>query len=76
MHIRRLRHRAVRGSTQPGEVPIPPALDPMTLYYIWYFSMCALGQTVSYDFLPFLLLDVIVKNSTTRDVLNAVIFPR
>jgi len=52
------------------------ATDPMTLYYIWYFAMAALGQFVSYDFLPFLLLDVIVKNSTTRDVLNAVIYPR
>ncbi|KAJ1388392.1 hypothetical protein B484DRAFT_307600, partial [Ochromonadaceae sp. CCMP2298] len=50
--------------------------EPMTLYYIWYFAMAFLGQVYSYDFLPFLLLDVIVKNSTTRDVLNAVIFPR
>ncbi len=48
----------------------------MTLYYIWYLSFSILGQVVSYDFLPFLLLDIVVKNSTTRDVLNAVVFPR
>jgi hypothetical protein len=52
------------------------ALDPMTLYYVWYFSFTILGQFFSYDFLPFLLLDIIVKNATTRDVLNAVIVPR
>jgi hypothetical protein len=52
------------------------AAEPMTLYYIWYLVFSILGQVVAYDFLPFLLLDIIVKNSTTRDVLNAVIFPR
>ncbi len=51
------------------------ATDGMILYYIWYlvFSICA--QVISYNFLPFLLLDIIVKDSTTRDVLNAVIVP-
>jgi hypothetical protein len=52
------------------------AMEPMTLYYIWYLAFSILGQVVSYDFLPFLLLDIVVKNSTTRDVLNAVIYPR
>ena len=52
------------------------AMEPMTLYYIWYLVFSILGQILAYDFLPFLLLDIIVKNSTTRDVLNAVIYPR
>jgi hypothetical protein len=52
------------------------AAEPMTMYYLWYLSFTVLGGYVSYDFLPFLLLDIIVKNSTTRDVLNAVIVPR
>lgn len=52
------------------------AMEPMTLYYIWYLSFSILGQVVAYDFIPFLLLDIIVKNSTTSDVLNAVIVPR
>jgi hypothetical protein len=51
-------------------------MDPMVLYYCWYFAFTGIGQLYSYDFLPFLLLDIIVKNSTTRDVLNAVIVPR
>jgi hypothetical protein len=52
------------------------AAEPMILYYVWYllFSIC--GQVIAYDFLPFLLLDIIVKNSTTRDVLNSVIAPK
>lgn len=51
-------------------------MEPMTLYYIWYLSFSILGQVYKYDFLTFLLMDIIVKNSTTRDVLNAVVFPR
>jgi hypothetical protein len=63
------------GLTGP-ELWIKTASDPMILYYCWYFAFTAIGQMYSYDFLPFLLLDIIVKNSTTRDVLNAVIVPR
>jgi inositol 1,4,5-triphosphate receptor type 3 len=48
----------------------------MTLYYVGYLVLTILGNAVSYSFLTFLLLDIIVKNSTTQDVLNAVIFPR
>jgi len=68
------------GSDEDGVTPwqciVHTALDPMVLYYVWYLSFSILGQVYSYDFLPFLLLDLIVKNSTTRDVLNAVIVPR
>jgi hypothetical protein len=52
------------------------ATEPMTLYYVGYLVLTILGNAVSYSFLTFLLLDIIVKNSTTQDVLNAVIFPR
>ena len=51
------------------------ALEPMTVYYIGYLAFTILGF-INYSFMPFLLLDIIVKNSTTQDVLNAVIFPR
>ena len=52
------------------------ATDGLTLYYFIYFIICLLAINLSDTFLTFLLLDVVVKNSTTRDVLNAVIYPR
>jgi hypothetical protein len=52
------------------------ATDPMTIYYVLYLCFVFLAAFVAYDFLPFLLLDIIVKNSTTLDVLKAVIVPR
>ena len=58
------------------EVVFYTAAEPMTLYYLGYLAFVLLGTIYSYSFLPFLLLDIIVKNSTTQDVLNAVIFPR
>ena len=58
------------------EVLFYTAAEPMTLYYLGYLAFVLLGTLYSYSFLPFLLLDIIVKNSTTQDVLNAVIFPR
>lgn len=39
-------------------------------------SLPTVGGVYSYNFLPFLLMDIVVKNSTTRDVLNAVLYPR
>jgi hypothetical protein len=57
------------------ETLIFTALEPLTVYYIGYLVFTILGF-VNYSFFPFLLLDIIVKNSTTQDVLNAVIFPR
>ena len=50
--------------------------DGLTMYYFVYFIFCLLAINLSDIFLTFLLLDVVVKNSTTRDVLNAVIYPR
>jgi len=58
------------------EILLYTAAEPMTLYYLGYLAFVLLGYFVSYSFLPFLLLDIIVKNSTTQDVLNSVIFPR
>ena len=52
------------------------ALDGLTLYYFGYLVFCLLAISYSDTFLTFLLLDIVVKNSTTRDVLNAVVFPR
>jgi hypothetical protein len=60
----------------PTETIIYSATDVMTLYYVWYFAFSIMGRFFKYDFLPFLLLDIVVKDSTTLDVLNAVIFPR
>ena len=49
--------------------------DRMTIYYAGYLAISILGLLSCHYFLPLLLLDVIVKNSTTQDVLNAVLFP-
>tara|TARA_B110000971_G_C19670233_1_gene346330 strand:- start:8 stop:511 length:504 start_codon:yes stop_codon:yes gene_type:complete len=50
------------------------ATDAYTMYYFGYVIIAAL--CINEQFLCcFLLLDIIVKDSTTRDVLNAVIYP-
>jgi hypothetical protein len=51
------------------------ATEGYTMYYFFYLVLSILGLTVSDVYLPFLLLDIIAKNSTTRDVLNAVLIP-
>jgi hypothetical protein len=52
------------------------ALDARTMYYFLYLVLSLLGLFLENYFLPFLLLDLVSKNATTRDVLNAVIIPR
>jgi hypothetical protein len=52
------------------------ALDPMTVYYVGYLIISMLGQFVAHYYLALLLLDIVVKDVTTADVLNAVIQPR
>jgi hypothetical protein len=52
------------------------ATDGLTMYYFVYLIFCLLAINYSDTFVTFLLLDIVVKNSTTRDVLNAVIYPR
>lgn len=52
------------------------ATEPMTLYYCGYLSFCILGMILDDFFLTILLLDIIVKNSTTKNVLMAAYIPR
>ena len=49
--------------------------DPQTLYYGMYVIVCLLALEVSNLFASLLLLDIVMKNSTTRDVLRAVMLP-
>ena len=49
--------------------------DWILLYYIGFLGVCLAGIFVDWT-TPLLLLDIIKKNSTTRDVLNAVVYPR
>jgi hypothetical protein len=61
---------------------ISALLDPILLYYVGFLAICLCGIFVDMGngggdfFLPLLLLDIVKKNSTTRDVLNAVVYPR
>jgi hypothetical protein len=50
--------------------------DPMTVYYFFYLLCSIMGYNVSYLFLTVLLLDILVKNATARDILMAVVYPR
>jgi hypothetical protein len=50
--------------------------DARTMYVFLYLVLSVLGLSVADLFLPFLLLDIVAKNSTVRDVLNAVVIPR
>ncbi|KAJ1428063.1 hypothetical protein B484DRAFT_450044, partial [Ochromonadaceae sp. CCMP2298] len=52
------------------------ASDPKTLYFFAYLLLSLLGLLAADYYLPFLLLDIVAKNATTRDVLNAVVIPR
>jgi hypothetical protein len=51
-------------------------LEKYTVYYLVYLLFALLGLFVEPYFYSFLLLDLIVKNSTTRNVLQAVYQPR
>ena len=52
------------------------ASDPKTMYFCFYLVLSLLGLLAADYYLPFLLLDIVAKNATTRDVLNAVVIPR
>eukprot|EP01038_Epipyxis_sp_PR26KG_P008072 gene8072-10935_t len=52
------------------------ATEPLLLYYMFYVTMSILGYVAYNYYCSLLLLDIIVKDSTTRDVLNAVVTPR
>jgi hypothetical protein len=49
--------------------------ERMTIYYVTYVAICFLGLLVADFYLSLLLLDIAVKNSTTRDVLKSVVAP-
>ncbi len=50
--------------------------DGMTLYYFWYLLFAGLGAFYADIYITYLLLDLIVKNPTTADILDAVVIPR
>jgi len=50
--------------------------EPLTLYYTYYVILACLGLFVQNYYCALLLLDIIVKDSTTRDVLNSIVSPR
>ena len=52
------------------------AMDAKTIYFGGYLVLSLLGLLAADYYLPFLLLDIVAKNATTRDVLNAVVIPR
>jgi hypothetical protein len=49
--------------------------DPMPLWYSIYLGVTVLALLKNYLFLSILLLDFIVMDSTSRDIMNAVIYP-
>jgi inositol 1,4,5-triphosphate receptor type 3 len=49
--------------------------DPMPLWYSVYLAVSVLSLLKNYLLLSFLLLDFIVMDSTSRDIMNAVIYP-
>jgi hypothetical protein len=49
--------------------------DGLTIYYFLYVVVCLLVINVNFIFASILLLDIVIKNSTTRDVLRAVYKP-
>ena len=64
------------GGKSQMEVIFYTAFDGMTIYYLWFLLFALLGVAYDTMYLPFLLLDIVVKNPTTRDILNSVIQPR
>jgi hypothetical protein len=50
--------------------------DGMTIYYVIYLAICLFGLFLDHYWTPFLLLDIVVKNSVCRNVLNAIVLPR
>ena len=69
-----------QGYLADGESPLYSLLytaqDPMTLYYFLYTMLAFVGVAYDNIFLIFLLFDIVVKNSTVRDILNSVVIPR
>jgi hypothetical protein len=66
----------VAAGYSPMMTLIHTSTDALTMYYFVYLIICLFAFNYSDTFLPILLLDIIVKNSTARDVLNAIVYPR
>eukprot|EP00605_Chrysophyceae_sp_TOSAG23-4_P001929 GSChrysophyteH1.ASY1.ANO1.2132.1 assembled CDS len=67
---------AESGDYTQVEIYLYTLLDPMTMYYILYNIIAVLALTTADYYATFLLLDIIVKNSTAQNVLMSVIAPR
>jgi hypothetical protein len=52
------------------------ASDSLTMYYVIYLLISFLGVFQENYYCSLLLLDLVVKDATTRDVLNAIVTPR
>ena len=52
------------------------ATEPLTVYYSCYLVIAACGAFYDHFYLTLLLLDIVKKNSLTRDILNSVVYPR
>ena len=57
-------------------VLIYTAMDPMTMYYMTYLIIAIMSTVMADYYSCLLLLDIVVKDVTTADVLNAVVQPR
>jgi hypothetical protein len=66
----------IAADIDPYRAALITASDPKTLYFCAYLVLSLLGLLAADYYLPFLLLDIVAKNATTRDVLNAVVIPR
>ena len=51
------------------------AIDGMTAYYVWFLVVSILAVVLADYYMSVLLLDIVVKDATTRAVLRAVVTP-
>jgi hypothetical protein len=65
----------IEDGVSPTYAILYTAMEPLTMYYVFYLSLCFLGLFVANYFCSLQLLDIIVKDSTTRAVLEAIVTP-
>ena len=71
-----VKYRKLReGGTSAFTAFVKTCTDVMTLYYFFYTIVAFISWQLESAVHPFLLLDIIVKNSTTADVVKAVVYP-
>ena len=71
-----VKYQALREEFSPLLSAFYTSTDAMTIYYIVYLLICLFSLLLADYWMPFLLLDIVVKNSTCRNVLNSVMLPR